>query len=80
MVLDITSCKRVDANLLLRIISHLENSNGDSSNQNADYTAEYTTDMPPPDLCAGRLRETELLVELLGKILQQVCFLHMFPA
>lgn len=78
-MLEITNCKRVDVDLVERIITQIEESNGYFSRQNVDYTVEFTSNERPPDLGARRLRETEALVEFLGKILQQVLFLfHSF--
>lgn len=64
MVLDITNNKRIDAELLERIVAEVE------------IRASHTTpDMMDEDNCStevGKSRETEHLVEFLGKVLQQV--------
>ncbi|VVA28890.1 PREDICTED: tetratricopeptide repeat [Prunus dulcis] len=64
MVLDITNNKRIDAELLERIVAEVE------------IRASHTTpDMTDEDKCStevGQSRETEHLVEFLGKVLQQI--------
>ncbi|ONI20710.1 hypothetical protein PRUPE_2G030300 [Prunus persica] len=64
MVLDITNNKRIDAELLERIVAEVE------------IRASHTTpDMTDEDNCStevGKSRETEHLVEFLGKVLQQI--------
>ncbi|KAI4330077.1 hypothetical protein MLD38_028385 [Melastoma candidum] len=71
-VLEITDCKRVDVNLVERIIRHIEDTDREFSSQRVDYSAEFTGNERPPDLGVKRSRETEVLVEFLGKILQQI--------
>ncbi|CAL8114489.1 unnamed protein product [Prunus armeniaca] len=64
MVLDITNNKRIDAELLERIVAEVE------------IRASHTTpDMTDEDNCStevGKFRETEHLIEFLGKVLQQI--------
>ncbi|PQQ16533.1 tetratricopeptide repeat protein 27 homolog [Prunus yedoensis var. nudiflora] len=64
MVLDITNNKRIDAELLERIVAEVE-----------IRAAHTTPDMTDEDNCpteVGKSRETEHLVEFLGKVLQQI--------
>ncbi|OWM66522.1 hypothetical protein CDL15_Pgr013739 [Punica granatum] len=73
MVLDITSCKKVDIDLLQKITEELEKRAADSGDQKED--ADFHSDSMG-ESCAqplgGKSRETEQLVETLGKILQQI--------
>jgi len=76
MVLNMTNSKRVDAELLGKITEEIEKRAGNSTNQSQspDSDTELGNDSGCTDPQAGRLRQTEHLVDSLGKILQQVCY------
>ncbi|EEF35796.1 conserved hypothetical protein [Ricinus communis] len=80
MVLHITSCKQVDADLLERIMLEIEGrassrhsiylpATGDTNSTNQTCFDDSQNDS---EVQAGWSRETEQLVELFGKILQQI--------
>lgn len=71
MVLDLTSCKKVDTELLQKITEELEKRAGDSGSQTEDAHLDSTGE-------SWKSRETEQLVDTLGKLLQLVyitCYL-----
>ncbi|KAI3459736.1 hypothetical protein Pfo_016399 [Paulownia fortunei] len=64
-VLDMTKMKRIDSELLERIINHADPINVDSNVATANETRGLEVD-------SARSRETEHLIELHGKILRQI--------
>ncbi|WCJ25128.1 Protein prenylyltransferase superfamily protein [Euphorbia peplus] len=84
MVLQITKCKQVDVGLLERVMLEMEGrvSSGnslcnsvksdDSSTNGTIYSGSHDVSGQAPETQVQRSRETEQLVELLGKILQQI--------
>lgn len=74
MVLNMTNSKRVDAELLGKITEEIEKRAGNSTNQSQspDCDTELGNDSGCTDPQAGSLRQTEHLVDSLGKILQQI--------
>lgn len=82
MVLNLTNNKRVDVELLERIMQYLEErasvgvsavTNDDNlSNQTGPDSLLYSDNTSANEQTAGKLRENEHLVELMGKVLQQV--------
>ncbi|XP_050223386.1 uncharacterized protein LOC126673331 [Mercurialis annua] len=69
MVLQLTSCKQADAVLLERIMLEIE---GRASNRRSTGQTCFDDSQSVSEIQAGWSRESEQLVELLGKILQQI--------
>ncbi|XP_048138112.1 tetratricopeptide repeat protein 27 homolog isoform X2 [Rhodamnia argentea] len=74
MVLKMTNSKRVDAELLGKVTEEIEKRAGCSTDQNQspDSDAELANESGCTDPQTGILRQTEQLVDSLGKILQQI--------
>lgn len=82
MVLDLTNNKRIDAELLERIMTEVESMSSPTNSamtDNVDNTFVSGTTNTESEV--GKSREAEHLVEFLGKVLQQVqfTFSYAFP-
>lgn len=88
MVLNLTSYKRIDAELLEKIMQHLEDrasikhsksltaaniNNNCNQACPSDATVKSVNESSYEESTEKTSRETEHLIEFLGKILQQVC-------
>ncbi|KAK4760808.1 hypothetical protein SAY87_005701 [Trapa incisa] len=71
MVLDLTSCKKVDTELLQKITEELEKRAEDSGDQTEDAHLDSTGQSCIRSL-GGKSRETEQLIDTLGKLLQKI--------
>jgi hypothetical protein len=73
-----TSNKRIDAELLKRIMIEVENrsspvQSGSHPNDDSSTDQDCLNESAYAESGMGRSHETEYLVELLGKVLQRVC-------
>lgn len=79
-MLDLTNNKRIDAELLERIMTEVESM---ASLTNAAMTDEHNclvNEMTKAESEVGKSREAEHLVEFLGKVLQQVHFIFNYAS
>lgn len=76
MVLDLSSNKRVDVELLDKILrkfeDHEKNANSDLSSSDIFYAEHSLVEPCDAQAIPAEPRETELLLDILGNIMQQV--------